>query len=412
MLARIVGLFAIVLKKASPRRIAVVTLGVAAMGIAAIGVMANGPPNGPTGTSKAAESIGTAMPPGRATIAALGRLEPRGEMISVSAPGPDRLQTLLASRGDQVKKDQVLGYLATYDKQVADQAVIAARLEEARAQLRTEIAYGEAALELARIQLRQVQELMPLRIAAQESTVADVEIELSNNKDILESYNSLLERQVSSRRTHENQRALVRQGEEKSKGAQVQLRLLRQQFVLDEANAQAQIVSAESALQRAKAGVAVKSLESLLTSAAASTELTVIRAPIDGTILNVLARPGSPVNGTTILTMGDTSRMRAVAEVYETDVANIRLNQPATVTSAALRSPLKGRVVQVGQMVFKNDVLNVDPAARSDARVVEVRIELEPNALAATLSNLTVDVLIDVRPEREPTIPVSRNDIR
>jgi HlyD family secretion protein len=45
-------------------------------------------------------------------------------------------------------------------------------------------------------------------------------------------------------------------------------------------------------------------------------------------------------------------------------------------------------------MFFKNDVLNVDPAARADARVVEVWIDLEDTAAAKRLTNLTVDVLI------------------
>jgi HlyD family secretion protein len=46
-------------------------------------------------------------------------------------------------------------------------------------------------------------------------------------------------------------------------------------------------------------------------------------------------------------------------------------------------------------MIFKNDVLNVDPAAKSDSRVVEVRIELDDGAPVAGLTNLTVDILIN-----------------
>ncbi len=46
-------------------------------------------------------------------------------------------------------------------------------------------------------------------------------------------------------------------------------------------------------------------------------------------------------------------------------------------------------------MIFKNDVLNVDPAARADARVVQVWIDLDGAASTERLTNLTVDVLID-----------------
>jgi HlyD family secretion protein len=40
-------------------------------------------------------------------------------------------------------------------------------------------------------------------------------------------------------------------------------------------------------------------------------------------------------------------------------------------------------------------VLNVDPAARADARVVEVWIDLDDPTLTERLTNLTVDVLIN-----------------
>jgi HlyD family secretion protein len=394
------GPFAGPLSNFGPKSLIIIVTGVAATAIVAVAMMsgsssetANGHPSAqPIATVASAQQN-----PNR--IAALGRLEPRSEIVSVSAPAQDRLQTLLVQRGDRVEKDQVLGHLSTYGKQVAERDVISARLEEARAQLDAEIAYGEAAVELARIQLRQVQELMPLRIAAQEAALVDAQVELANNKDILDSYNSLYEHKVSPRRLFENQRALVAQGEERVRRAKIQLSLLRQQLALDEANARAQLISAESALRRAKAAIAVKSLERLLVSAVASIDLTVIRAPVDGVILNILAHPGSPVNGTTILTMGDTSRMRAVAEVYETDARFVQVGQSATITSSALAKSLKGSVVSIGQMVFKNDLLNVDPAARSDARVVEVRIELEPDDLAASLSNLTVDVVIEAASE-------------
>ena len=43
--------------------------------------------------------------------------------------------------------------------------------------------------------------------------------------------------------------------------------------------------------------------------------------------------------------------------------------------------PVSGKVLRIGNMVFKNDVLNVDPAARADARVVEVWIDLDDPTL-------------------------------
>jgi HlyD family secretion protein len=54
-------------------------------------------------------------------------------------------------------------------------------------------------------------------------------------------------------------------------------------------------------------------------------------------------------------------------------------------------------------MIFKNDVLNIDPAAKIDARVVEVRVRLDDSASVANLTNLSVDVVI--HPDGKETSP-------
>ncbi len=89
-----------------------------------------------------------------------------------------------------------------------------------------------------------------------------------------------------------------------------------------------------------------------------------------------------------------TDAMYAVAEVYETDVQRVRIGQRATVSSPALAAPLSGTVDRIGLKIGKKDVLSVDPAAKTDARVVEVRILLDDAAAAAGLTNLEVDVAI------------------
>lgn len=100
--------------------------------------------------------------------------------------------------------------------------------------------------------------------------------------------------------------------------------------------------------------------------------------------------------------MGDTSKMRVVAEVYETDILSVRVGQSARVSSRSLPQQIAGKVIRVGNMIFKNDVLNVDPAARADARVVEVWIELSDPTLTERLTNLNVDVVIDTT---DPSVP-------
>jgi len=64
------------------------------------------------------------------------------------------------------------------------------------------------------------------------------------------------------------------------------------------------------------------------------------------------------------------------------------------VRSPALAPELTGRVERIGMKIGKLDVLDTDPAARTDARVVPVDIRLDDSTRGAGLSNLQVEVAI------------------
>lgn len=337
-------------------------------------------------------------PDGRRTgVAALGRIEPASEIINVNVGTPDRLESLLVARGDPVRKDQVLGYLQGYAEETARQGATAAQLEEAQVRLATEMELDRIRIEDAEIKLKQIVEITPLKIAAQAASVERLEAALANDKDILASYNELIRSDSASRRTRDNQRAAVLQGEASIKSTRLQLTELQQQFALDRLEAETQIRLAKATMEHARAEIPIGSLSKQLALGRARMRAMTIHAPIDGRVLNVLSHPGEQVGQVgdkPILTIGNTDRMRVVAEVYETDIARVQLGGRATITSRAVDKPLTGRVVEIGSMVYKNDVLNVDPAARADARVIEVRIELDDPGRTARLTNLTVDVLI------------------
>ena len=82
---------------------------------------------------------------------------------------------------------------------------------------------------------------------------------------------------------------------------------------------------------------------------------------------------GERVGPDGIAELGQTDAMYAIAEVYETDVARVRVGQRATVTQPGAAAAVQGTVERIGLKIGKKDVLSVDPAAKTDARVVEVR---------------------------------------
>jgi HlyD family secretion protein len=265
-------------------------------------------------------------------------------------------------RGDLVKKGDALGYLAGYDEQIAQRDLIKVQLDEARLRRDTELRLNQARIRAADLHRRRILELTPHRIASQDQTIAALDDKKANSKDI--------------------------------QAAREVLSELRQQFLIDQEDAAVQVQVAHATLERSVAEIPQRSLDQQLMLAEARAKRLTLFAPIDGRVLNVRVRPGEEVGSGPILVLGDTSRMRVVTEVYETDISQVSVGQSATVSSRALQKPISGRVAAVGNMVFKNDVLNVDPAARADARVVEVWIDLDPLPLAERLTNLTVNVLI------------------
>jgi HlyD family secretion protein len=333
----------------------------------------------------------------RTAVAALGRIEPQSEIINltVSNAMPDRLDSLFVERGDLVKKDQILGYLGGYYEQVAQMEMFQAQLAEAHNKLATEVETNQARVRVAEIHKRQIWEVWPLRIAAQEATINNIAAKLTNDKDILTSQTRLYNQGVASRRIREDLNATVLEGEASLSSAQARLSEMQHQFETDQVDADAQITLAKATLERARAEFPISSLEKQIELARSRAKRMTLYAPVDGRILNIRVKPGEQAGSGPILTMGDTSKMRVVAEVYETDILSVHVGQPARVSSRSLPHQIEGKVVRVGNMIFKNDVLNVDPAARADARVVEVWIELADPSLTERLTNLNVNVVID-----------------
>lgn len=115
-----------------------------------------------------------------------------------------------------------------------------------------------------------------------------------------------------------------------------------------------------------------------------------VRVPSAGEILKIHSKAGEAVSDKGIVEMGQTSQMVAVAEVYESDVRKLKVGQSAIISSesGAFSQNLRGTVSSIGLQIGKQDVLNTDPAADSDSRVVEVKIAIDPTD-STTVSGLT-----------------------
>lgn len=123
-----------------------------------------------------------------------------------------------------------------------------------------------------------------------------------------------------------------------------------------------------------------------------------LRAPMAGTVLDILTREGERPGDSGVLELGQTDFMEVVAEVYETDINRIRPGQPARITSehGGFTGELSGQVREISRQVNRRDVFSADPKDAVDARVVEVRIALDPPA-SQRVRNLTrMQVLVRI----------------
>lgn len=278
------------------------------------------------------------------SVSALGRLEPEHGIIRVASPSTPLatygavLTELLVEEGDRVEKDQLLAVSDTA-------AVMQAIVEEAR----TSVVQAERGVEATRSQA--VEACVRADVAAREA----------------------------ERRTRLHAQGVA--GEEEADSARGEAEALK-----------ASCASAQTSVRLAQAGVRVA--QAHLARVRVELERSYIRAPVDGLVLDINVRPGELISDSGVLELGQVDRMYAIAEVYETDIRYVAVGQQATVSSPALPGDLKGTVQYIRNKVQKKDEIGTDPAARKDARIIEVGILLDDPETVAGLTNLQVDVLI------------------
>jgi HlyD family secretion protein len=173
------------------------------------------------------------------------------------------------------------------------------------------------------------------------------------------------------------------------------------QAILDNANKQLKrqeglsrtSVTSKQQLDEARLDVLVAKAD--IAIATAELEEALVKSPIDGQILEIHSYAGERIGEEGLLELGQTKAMYVVAEVYETDIGKVRLGQRATITSDALPSEITGTVERIGLKIGKTDVLDTDPVAKADARVIETYIALDDSEAVARFTNLQVDVRIE-----------------
>lgn len=347
-------------------------------------------------------------PPADTTIravAALGRICPDGGMIEVGADSTRRVSRLMVEEGQVVKKDDILAYLDNFEELQAATAYYEAQFQGGKTQLAFRTALEQANIAKAEAELKSVVELTPHEIAMQELTLDKHRLELALAQKELKRLEKLADKGSASREDVDRKTTEVSQRTVQVKSSEAELQRLKTAFVLNRGKAQAAVDSAKASLKFQEATIDLSSLGKTLEQARTRMTGAIVRAPADGQVLKIRSHPGEIVRNPGLLTMGNLRTMWVVAEVYENDLMLVREGQTAKVTAAALTEPLTGRVLKVSRLINRQAVFDLDPAAATDSRVAEVRIQLDRAELATRLVNLQVTVTIDVAEQAERKTP-------
>jgi HlyD family secretion protein len=118
-----------------------------------------------------------------------------------------------------------------------------------------------------------------------------------------------------------------------------------------------------------------------LTSAELALERTRIRAPADGTVLNVLGKVGEtavPSPDSAVVVFGDMSSLRLRAEVEERDAAKVHVGQRVVVKADAFPDrTFEGTVTSISQSLGPPRIATRGPRRPNDVEVVEVMVALD-----------------------------------
>lgn len=131
---------------------------------------------------------------------------------------------------------------------------------------------------------------------------------------------------------------------------------------------------------------------------AAELDNTQIVAPIAGTILKILTRPGERIGDKGLLEMADLTELDVVAEVYEADLLRVKAGQSGCIDAVGFKRSYRAEVRELGFLVRKNDINDTDPLADRDNRIIEVRLTMEPDAVADLQHQIFRQVSVRIAP--------------
>lgn len=304
-------------------------------------------------------------------VGALGHIMPGSGVVHLVAPANGRIAAIHAKEGDTVEKGALLAVLEDNKLLEGELALAQIALEEAKI-------IGTQTIALQEMKVREVSELGTITIALQELEVRAAQEDYDFALQSFKRFNAVGGDTLSGAQMAKRKHVLAAAGL-KLNTVEKELSRLKQEQTINLSQAKQEL-----ARQKKSWHLKVQRAESNLQVLKQKLDLSTLKAPIKGTILEVFQHVGETTGPHPILKMADLENMSVIAEVFQGDLLKLSPGLQAKITSSALPEPLVGKVETIGSLIS------------TQSRTAKVRIRLEDSKLASKLIGLEVDISIEL----------------
>jgi HlyD family secretion protein len=169
---------------------------------------------------------------------------------------------------------------------------------------------------------------------------------------------------------------------------QVELNISQQEF--EREKAKLRVMKETLATDLAQIETDILITKAKLDNARATLEQTLVRSPLDGIILHIYARQGERITPAGIVKIVDMSQLRVLADVDEVHLGRVVAGGQVEVTFRGSPTVYRGKISRIAPTVKRMQRIEPDGGSSTDARVVQVEIELDdPSSMPQVLGRET-----------------------
>ena len=296
-------------------------------------------------------------------FAAPGIIEGLSDTIEVGSAADGILKAIYVTEDQFVKADALMGEIACDDLNAALQTAMAEA--DAARQSRVRLLRG------ARDEEKKV---AARKTAAARAVLVEVKAQLGRQRELYKGGEVSRADYDRAKRDYGVAKA------EFQTAVRTELLLAAPPLPEDKARADAEVLAAENRVREAQERI----------------KKCTIRAPINGTVLRVNAKPGESFSTVTphpLFILADTSGRRVKAEVDERDISKVVIGQKVILRSEGLVGKrFEGTVESISSVMGRKNVFTDDPADKIDRDVLEVTITVSADDATSLPIGLRVTV--------------------